>query len=69
MYGPSLSILMYLQIQHIYLKWLPKIGFWSFEVLESQTNHVLTHLTGAALQDDVIANFQFQRLGDITDKD
>ena len=32
-------------------------------VLESQANHVLAHLTSAILQDDVMANFQFQRLG------
>ena len=36
-----------------------ELYFW---VLESQTNHVLSHLTGTTLQDDVIANFQFQRL-------
>ena len=32
-------------------------------VLESQANHVLSHLTEATLQDDVMANFQFERLG------
>ena len=31
--------------------------------MESQTNHVLSHPTGAILQDYVIANFQFRRLG------
>ena len=48
--------------EHIYLSWLPKteVYFWA---LESQTNHVLSHLTGATIQDDVIVNFQFQRLG------
>ena len=34
-----------------------------FLALELQANHVLSHLTGAALQDDVIANLQFQKLG------
>ena len=56
-----LSILMYLQIDSTYIyNNYPKLTsiFW---VLESQTNHVLSHLTGrATLQDDVIANFQFQ---------
>ena len=33
------------------------------QVLQSQTNHVLSHLTEATLQDDVIVTFQFQRLG------
>ena len=37
--------------------------FDDFWVLESQTNHVLSRLTGATLQNDVIVNFQFQRLG------
>ena len=32
------------------------------QVLQSQTNHVLSHLTEAKLQDDVIATFQFQGL-------
>ena len=36
-------------------------------VLVSQTNHVLSHITGATLKDDVIAKFQFQR-EDLTDK-
>ena len=30
-------------------------------VIQTQTNRVLSHLTGAALQDDVTANFKFQR--------
>ena len=34
----------------------------NFRVLESQTNNPLSHLTEATLQDDVIANFHFQRL-------
>ena len=37
-----------------------EVYFW---VLESKTNHVLSHLTGATLQDEFIANFQFQTLG------
>ena len=37
-----------------------KVYFW---VLELHANIVLGHLTGATLLDDVIANFQFQRLG------
>ena len=32
-------------------------------VLESQKNHLLSHLTGATLQDDLTGNVQFQRLG------
>ena len=32
-------------------------------VLESQTNHILSYLTGVILHDDFIGNFQFQRLG------
>ena len=46
---------------HIYLSWLPETGV-NFWVWESQKNHVLSYLTGAPLQDDAIANFQFQRL-------
>ena len=29
--------------------------------LESQTNYILSHATGATLQDDVIADLRFQR--------
>ena len=48
--------------KHIYLYWLPKVEVY-FRVLEQQANQVLSHLTeGAKLQDDVIVNFQFQRL-------
>ena len=37
---------------------------WSlFLGFETQTNHVLSHLTGRTLQDDVIAKFKFQRPG------
>ena len=39
---------------------ITNVYFW---VSESQTNHVLSHFTGATLQIDVIANFQLQRLG------
>ena len=38
---------------------ITEVYFW---ILESQTNHVLSHITGATLQDDVIANFHFQRI-------
>ena len=36
-----------------------EVYFWN---LELQTNHVLRHLTGTTLQDDIIANFRFQSL-------
>ena len=39
---------------------ITNVYFW---VLESQTNHVLSHFTGATLQNDAIANFQLQSLG------
>ena len=35
---------------------------WSFFLVRSLRNHLLSHLTGATLQDDLIGNFQFQRL-------
>ena len=47
---------------HVYLQWLPKIEVYLW-VWESQTNHVLIHLAGLTIQDDVIANFLFQILG------
>ena len=35
----------------------------AYKFLEWQTNHVLRYLTKARLEDDVVANFQFQRQG------
>ena len=40
-------------------------NFW---ILESQISHILSHLTVAILQDDVIANFQLQKLRSYTDE-
>ena len=37
-------------------------------ILESQISHVLSHLTVAILKDDVIANFQLQKLRSYTDE-
>ena len=57
---------MYLQITITYIyNGYPKLksGF-GFGLTGHKTTHALSHLTaGATLQDDVIANFQFQRLG------
>ena len=55
---------MYFQIPSLFIyNDYPKLksifGFWS----QRQTmQHVLSHLIWAALQDDIIANFHFQRL-------
>ena len=54
---------MYLETKNTYIcnryrKLKSMLGFWS-----QHANHILSHLTGVTLQDDVIANFQFQRLG------
>ena len=54
---------MYLETKSTYIcnryrKLKSMFGFWS-----QHANHILSHLTGVTLQYDVIANFQFQRLG------
>ena len=40
--------------------------FW---VLEAQVNHASSHLTGATLKDDVIANFTFKDMFKVSSKD
>ena len=56
-----LCILIYFQTVRAYINnvALTEVYFW---ILESQPNHVLSHITGATLQDDAIANFHFQRI-------
>ena len=55
-----LSFLMHLQIASRYIYKVYNEAY--FRVLESQANNALSHLTKATLQDNVMANFQFQRL-------
>ena len=50
---------MHLQIASTYI-YNGYMKFFYFWILES---HVLSHFTGAILQDDITTNFQIQRLG------